>query len=303
MADVKWIRLNTDMFDNAKIKYLRTLPEGNNIVLIWVMLLSKAGKCNSNGYIFLTESIPYTPEMLSAEFGFDLNTIKLALASLNNLNMIQLEEHSILIPGWNEHQNSDGLDKIREQTRKRVAKFREKQKQLTTGNEKSNVTVALSNETEIERELEEEIDIYNISKDILCSTYVQRLIKKWNSIGLSSTLKTINAGTNRYKMLKARIRQYSEEEIINAIDEVPKSDFLMGRIKEFEITFDWFIKPNNFTKVLEGNYRNKGGKANVQGANGVQSIEQDSGSIADKFKERQHRLTDEERRRAEEELD
>ncbi|BDU83526.1 phage replication initiation protein [Clostridium perfringens] len=97
----------------------------------------------------------------------------------------------------------------------------------------------------------------NISKDILCSTTVQRIIEKWNSLGLSTTLKTINPGTNRYKMLKTRIKQYSEEVVFNAINEIPKSDFLMGKLKDFEITFDWFIKPNNFPKVLEGNYNNK----------------------------------------------
>lgn len=99
--------------------------------------------------------------------------------------------------------------------------------------------------------------INNISKDILCSTTVQRLIEKWNSLGLSTNLKTINQGTERYRMLKTRIKQYSEEEIFRAIEEIPKSDFLMGRITNFEITFDWFIKPNNFPKVLEGNYNNK----------------------------------------------
>ncbi|QTZ82821.1 replication initiation protein [Clostridium phage phiCp-A] len=102
----------------------------------------------------------------------------------------------------------------------------------------------------------------NISKDILCSTTVQRLIEKWNSLGLSTTLKTITPGTNRYKMLKARIKQYSEEVVFNAINEIPKSDFLMGKVKDFEITFDWFIKPNNFPKVLEGNYSKTNGGVN-----------------------------------------
>ena len=35
MAEVKWIKITTDMFDNRKIKHLRKLPDGNNIVLIW----------------------------------------------------------------------------------------------------------------------------------------------------------------------------------------------------------------------------------------------------------------------------
>lgn len=264
MADVKWIKLNTDMFDNAKIKYLRTLPEGDKIVLIWVMLLAKAGKCNANGYIFLTENIPYTQEMLAAEFDFEITTIQLALTSLMRLGMINLDESNLCVTGWEEHQNIEGLEKIREQNRIRQAKYREKQK-LLGSNVTDNDTVTENNGTDID--IEEDIDIdkerdidNTISKDIVSSTFVQRIIDKWNSLNLTSKLTKITPGTNRYKMLKARVKQYSEDEVINAIDEITKSKFLKGQANDFEITFDWFIKPNNFLKVLEGNYRDKEGE-------------------------------------------
>ena len=167
MAEVKWIKLHTAMFDNSKIKYIRTLPEGNNMVLIWVMLLSKAGKCHANGFIFLTESIPYTSQMLAAEFGFDVYLIELALGTFSKLNMIHLENQIIQIAGWEEHQNVQGLDKIREQTRKRVEKYREKQKQLPC-NVTCNVTVTDCNATEEEKEEDIEIDKYiNIYSSII----------------------------------------------------------------------------------------------------------------------------------------
>ena len=88
MAEVKWVKLTTDMFDNRKIKHLRRLPEGNNIVLIWVMLLTMAGRCNAGGMIFLTENIPYTPKMLADELDFEENTVLLALDALERLDMI-----------------------------------------------------------------------------------------------------------------------------------------------------------------------------------------------------------------------
>ena len=59
VAEVKWIKLTTDMFDNRKIRHLRKLPEGNNIVLIWVMLLTMAGICKGGGLMLLTENRPY----------------------------------------------------------------------------------------------------------------------------------------------------------------------------------------------------------------------------------------------------
>ena len=117
--DVKWVKLTTDMFDNRKIKHLRRLPDGNNIVLIWVMLLTMAGRCNSNGMIFLTENIPYTPKMLADELDFEENTVILALQALENLDMIMTDGKFFSIAGWEEYQNADKLAEIRAKDRER----------------------------------------------------------------------------------------------------------------------------------------------------------------------------------------
>ena len=160
MAEVKWIKLTTDMFDNRKIRHLRRLPEGNNIVLIWVMLLTMAGRCNSGGMIFLTENIPYSPKMLADELDFEETTVALALKALEQLDMIVTDDGFFSIVGWEEYQNTDKLAEIREQTRKRVAKCREK-KLLNQGNVTSNATVtvcnALEEDKEKDKEKEEEI--------------------------------------------------------------------------------------------------------------------------------------------------
>ena len=37
---------------------------------------------------------------------------------------------------------------------------------------------------------------------------------------------------------------------------VKRSDFLMGRVKNWRATFDWLIKQANYTKILEGTYNN-----------------------------------------------
>lgn len=71
MSDLKWIKIRLDMFDNRKIKYLRSLPEGDKIVLIWIQLLVQAGKCNAGGHIFISENVPYTIDSLANELQFD----------------------------------------------------------------------------------------------------------------------------------------------------------------------------------------------------------------------------------------
>lgn len=164
MADVKWIKLTTDMFDNRKIKYLRKLPEGNNIVLIWVMLLTMAGRCNSGGMIFLTENIPYTTKLLADELDFEEATVQLALKALEQLEMIVTDGDYFMIAGWQEHQNIEGMDKIREQNRIRQKKWYDKQKSLPQPNVRPNVTVTQPNETDID--IERDIDIEDISNEI-----------------------------------------------------------------------------------------------------------------------------------------
>lgn len=162
MAEIKWIKITVGMFDNRKIRYLRTLPEGDSIVLIWIMLLTMAGRCNAGGMIFLTENIPYTPKILANELGFEENTVILALGSLEQLGMIVRDDEFFSIAGWSEHQSVDRMEEIREQTRQRVARHREKQA-LTECNVTGNVTVTECNATDIDKDIDKEKDIYRES--------------------------------------------------------------------------------------------------------------------------------------------
>ena len=152
--EVKWIKITTNMFDNRKIRHLRRLPDGNSIVLIWVMLLTMAGRCNAGGMIFLTENIPYTPKMLADELDFEENTVSLALGALENLGMISQDPLSVT--NWEEYQCTEKLEQIREQNRLR----KQKQRALEAASRDSHVTVTedvtQSHATDID--IEEDID-------------------------------------------------------------------------------------------------------------------------------------------------
>ena len=250
MAEVKWIKITTNMFEDEKIDFIESLPEADSILIIWIKLLTLAGKNNLNGYIFLTQNIPYTSEMLAHKFRRPLNTVKLALETLQRLEMIEFNGNTLKISNWEKHQNIEGLEKIREQTRKRVAKYRENQKRLDDSNVTVTLQVTEGNETEEDIDIEEERDI----EDTTTSKY-QIIIDSWNELGLA---KIRSIKSNRLKMLKARINEYSQDEVIQAIKSIGNSSFLKGQNnRNWVITFDWFIKPNNFIKVLEGNYLDK----------------------------------------------
>lgn len=159
MSEIKWIKITTNVFDDEKIKIIDTLPARDEILVIWFKLLTLAGKVNKNGLLFMSDKIAYTPEMLAAIFNRELNAIKLALTTFTEFGMIEVENNEIIsIANWEKHQNIDGMDKIREQTRLRVANHREKRK-LIACIVTSNDTVTESNATEEELELELELEL------------------------------------------------------------------------------------------------------------------------------------------------
>lgn len=97
-----------------------------------------------------------------------------------------------------------------------------------------------------------------LSKDRVCSTDVQRVIDEWNNLPSVRKITKLMPTTIRYKLLMARIKDYGVDNILRAIENIRSSSFLLGdNRKNWQITFDWFVKPNNFPKVLDGNYENR----------------------------------------------
>lgn len=150
MADIKWFKITTDMFEDEKLRLIDALPERDTIHYVWIRLLAQAGKSNANGFIFLNENIPYTEEMLSTIFNRPINSIRLALNTLYQFSMIKIEEDkTIKIINWDKHQNVQGMDRIREQTKKRVENYRNKQKgDNSKGEEEEKITKKECNVTE-----------------------------------------------------------------------------------------------------------------------------------------------------------
>lgn len=260
MSEIKWIKITTNMFEDEKIDFIESMPESDAILVIWVKLLTLAGRINDKGRIYLTEEIPYTDDMLAHKFRRSLSVVKMALSTLEKLNMITISDGGYLnITNWEKHQNVEGMEKIREQTRKRVARHREK-KAL----EDSNVTVTLRNATEeeVEEEREEEEEGEEEVERVTHFNSFLPIIDSWNKLDENiPKIQSINDGTKRHSLLKARINQYGEHKVLNAISNINNSSFLKGYKTDFVITFDWFVKPNNFIKVLENNYEDHNQKA------------------------------------------
>lgn len=280
MGDLQWIKLNLAMFSNRKIRYIRHLPEGNNIVLIWIMLLVLAGKCNSGGMIFLTENVPYTTETLSDELGFETATVTLALRVLEELGMIQ-GGGALCIANWEEYQNIDAMERIREQGRIRQKAWYDKHKKPLPSGEKEkpnvrpNADLTQPNATEEEKEKEERVK--NTDTNVRGKKEVVSLKggtgENREAQTADSRRQTIRAVTDlfnqicsyasRVRMLSAPMEEtvvslaerYGIENIELAFRKAAASSVLNGNNKlQFKATFGWLMDDSHLAKTLNGDY-------------------------------------------------
>lgn len=152
MSEIKWIKITTDIFDDEKICLIDALPDHDAILVIWFKILALAGKHNRNGLLMMSDKVHYTDEMLATIFRRPLNTVRMTLGIFEQFGMVEIIDGVITLPNWEKHQNIDGMEKIKEQTRNRVARHREKQKNLALGNVTCNVTVTDGNALEEEAE-------------------------------------------------------------------------------------------------------------------------------------------------------
>lgn len=110
---------------------------------------------------------------------------------------------------------------------------------------------------------------------------IEIIVDEWNKSAPNRVV-AVTSGSTRDTQLRARLKQFTVDEFIEAIRTIPFSPFLLGQnSRGWVIKFDWFIKPSNFQKVLEGNYvgerkgvNNHAGNSNNHVPYGIQAQEQ-----------------------------
>lgn len=185
MAEIKWIKISCDMFNDEAIKLIEQMPDGDAIIVVWLKLLIMAGKINDSGYLYFKKEIPYTDEMLSTVFCRPLNTIRLALKTFENFGMIQItDEQSIYITNWEKYQNIAGMEQLKEYNRMAKRRQRQKEKELkliADSQGQCQGQVIDCHETDIDKELDIDKDIEikeeeKKKKNFVAKSFFQKLI-------------------------------------------------------------------------------------------------------------------------------
>ena len=260
MADVKWIKITVNIFDDEKILLIESLPDADSIIVIWFKLLCLAGKQNNHGVFMLNDSIPYTDEMLATIFRRKVTTVKMAMETFERFGMIARIDGAVTIPNWGKHQSLDQLENRQEYMREYMRSYRQKQKSITCKvNGKINSKVDVS-PLEEDKSKKENKNIYQLIADMyneLCSSFP----------------KITKLSDRRKKTIRARMNQgYTVEDFRRLFESAEARSFLKGgNGRDWSASFDWLIQDGNMAKVLDGNYqdRKEGGRNEQQSDSSV----------------------------------
>lgn len=155
MAEITWIKLDRGIFDNRKIKQIENLPDGDRVLMVWFKLLTLAGSCNDGGRVYLTPEVPYTPEMLSAEFARPLPVVQLALEVFTRYGMIVEEDGYICVKNWDKYQSTDKMAEIREYNRQKQRESRARRALITSPEPASSAVNDSVNDNVNDKDLDE----------------------------------------------------------------------------------------------------------------------------------------------------
>lgn len=230
MAEVKWIKLNVDMFDDEKIKLIQAMPEGDSLLLIWIKLILLAGKTNEGGYIYINEDMPYTEEMLSVIINKPLAIIRLAIETFNRLGMLENDNKGIYLVNFEKHQNLEKMQKIREQTRLRVAKHREKLKECNAVTQ--NVTQCNATDIDIDKDIDKNKKEINKEKSSCC--YAE---KQWNRLLNGTEISAFNEFDDTYGYEKVK-----EAIDISCMNNKCTASYVKGILNKQPKQPDWYNK-------------------------------------------------------------
>lgn len=197
MAEVKWIKIATDIFDDEKILLIEGLPDAYAIITVWFKLLCLAGKKNNGGVFLMNDKIPYTDKMLAAIFRMNESTVKLALNAFEQFKMIEIVEGIITIPNWNKHQTLDAYERKKERDRLYQEERRAKQRALIEkSSDKSSERTSYVAVSDIDKEEDKEKDnnIYVPYKEII--SYLNEKTGKKLRWNVKSNQKEIKARFN-----------------------------------------------------------------------------------------------------------
>lgn len=246
MAEISWIKLRTDMFDDNKIKIIQNMPDGDALLVIWIRLITLAGSTNADGYVYLGEDLPYTEDMLAIIFNKPISTVRLALSTLEKLQMIELDTKGIFLVNFSKHQNLEKMMEIREYNRQKKQESRERKRQLLVNdNVKDNAltvnqNVNLDKDKEEDKEEDKEVEEDKKEKEKESKNTKKETVKSvFEYYTGGELLNVLMDFAEMRKSTNAKLTPRAAQMICNKLDTLADNDIDKIKIVENSIMNSW----------------------------------------------------------------
>ena len=138
-----WMKLNEEFFDEKHIKFLRTLPDGDKVVIVYLKMQLKS--LRTEGFIKIDSILPSDIQELSLILDEDEKIVAFTIEALKKLNLIEIMEDGFYMIALQELIGREGS------SAERVRRFREKKKQQETLQSNATVTKVLRRDRERDR--------------------------------------------------------------------------------------------------------------------------------------------------------
>lgn len=249
-----WLKLKKDFFKRHDIQIIEAMPNGKDYVLFYLKMLLES--VDHDGSLRFNDTIPYNEAMLSTITNTNIDIVRNAMKVFTDLKMIEiLNDSTVYMSEVNKMLGTETY-------------WAEQKRKQRIGQCPQNV-LALSNVSNQEIELDIEIDIEkekDTNTEGVCKANsktnkdYQLIADMYNEVCTSlPSVSTLSEA--RKKALKARLNSYTVVDFKKLFKAAEESDFLKGKgTKDWMANFDWLIKDANMAKVLDGNYKNKGGE-------------------------------------------
>ena len=245
-----WLKLHKDFFKRHDITVIEDMPNGKDYVLFYLKLMLES--VDHEGALRFSDTIPYSETMLASVTHTNVDVVRSALKVLTELGMVEVFDDKTLF--------MTEVAKLLDSETYAARRKREQRKIEDTGDNVPRLSPDCPQDIEIDPDIEKEPEKEDLTNTVVfvCRTKdVRRITEAWNSLGLQQ-LRKVTSDSIRGGMLRARVNEYGPDVVLEAIENVRNSSFLKGQNGDgWVITFEWFVKPNNFVKVLEGNYNDR----------------------------------------------
>ena len=249
-----WLKLHKDFFKRHDITVIEDMPNGKDYVLFYLKLMLES--VDHEGALRFSDTIPYSETMLASVTHTNVDVVRSALKVLTSLGMVEVfDDKTLFMAEVAKLLDSETYAARRKREQRKIDDTGDNVPRLSPGCPQD---IEKDPDTEIHSDKEKE-DLTNPDGFVCRTKDVRRITKAWNTLGLQQLTK-VTSESKRGGMLRARVNEYGVEKVIEAIEKIRVSSFLNGQNQDgWVITFEWFVKPNNFPKVLEGNYDDKSG--------------------------------------------